>query len=506
MQSRHSQKLVLTPAEMARADAMTIADALFSGSQLMDRAAAALVEEFVTRWPQADCVDVLCGPGNNGGDGYAAAGKLAALGLDVKLYAEGRPRAGSDAELAAGQWKGEPQPLARFRPSEGRPVVDALYGAGLARPLSPEASKAARLCREAGAPVLAVDLPSGLSGETGLALGEVFSADVTVTFARRKPGHLLANGPDRCGTVKVADIGIPDRIVAASGAQCFENDPALWLASLPSPGWKSHKYSRGHVLVLSGGLASTGAARLSAMAAARAGAGAVTLGSPREAISVNAAHLTAIMLAEINAAEDVSRLCEGRRVRAAVLGPGFGRHEKLRDFTQALLSATGLEGLVLDADAFTAWRGEGIFLFAALAASQTAVVMTPHEGEFARLFPDMAETPWSKLRKAREAARLSGATIVYKGADTVIAAPDGRAAINVNGSPWLATAGSGDVLAGILAGLLGQGMPAWEAACAAVWMHSEAAHSFGPGLIAEDLPGRLPAIQRRLLDQQKDES
>lgn len=497
-QSSLSPHRVLLPTEMAAADAMTIREGIHSGWALMRNAAGAVADAALTRVPDAAGFDMLCGPGNNGGDGYAAAVLLAARGVSVAIYATGSPRAGSDAETARSRWQGAVEPISSYKPAPGRVVIDALFGAGLDRPMTGDAADAAQRCRAAGTTVLAVDLPSGLSGASGIALGEAFRADVTVTFARRKPGHLLADGPARCGEVLVVDIGIPDRVVDATGANCFENGPALWAQALPRPGRDSHKYSRGHVLVLSGGRFTSGAARLSAAGAARAGAGAVTLGCPPDALAVNAAHVTATMLAEIRSAPDATSFCSDRKVRAAVLGPGFGADTRLREMTTALLGeASGLYGLVLDADIFTAWRDEPATLFDAIDRSPASIVMTPHEGEFSRLFPDLVQQ--SKLERARAAAARSGATIIYKGADTVIATPDGRAAINMNGSPWLATAGSGDVLAGIAAGLLAQGMPAWEAACAAAWLHAEAGCSFGPGLIAEDLPALLPPILRLLL-------
>lgn len=490
---------IITPSQMSEADRRTIEEGLFTGPQLMDAASQGVLALLLERYPAAGGFDILCGPGNNGGDGYTIARLLAARGVPVTVHAEGAPRRGSDAALAARRWAGKPAPLDVFTPARDRVVIDALYGAGLARPLSNAAGAAARKCREAGAVVVAVDLPSGLSGETGRHDGEVFAAQSTVTFARRKPGHLLASGPALCGAVAVVDIGIPDRIIEAVCSDCFENGPSLWREELPRPGRDTHKYSRGHVLAFSGGMSATGAGRLSAMAAARAGAGAVTLASPPDAMAVNAAHLTSIMLVELRDSRAVADFIAARKVRAAVIGPGFGVGERIRDFTLALLSGKEtMPGLVLDADVITAWRDNPGTLFKAIGAGGAQVVLTPHEGEFARLFPDIAEQPLSKLEKTRSAARRAGATVIYKGADTVIAAADGCAAINCNGVPWLATAGSGDVLAGIVAGLLAQDMPAWEAACAAVWMHAEAAGRFGPGLIAEDLPACLPAVLAEL--------
>ena len=335
---------------------------------------------------------------------------------------------------------------------------------------------------------------------SGRATGPAFRADLTVTFFRAKPGHLLQPGRAACGELVVADIGIPASVLTAIAPKTFQNVPALWRARLPRPDVETHKYARGHAAVFSGGPSSTGAARLSAMAAARAGAGAVTVLSPPDALLVNAAHLTAIMVAKVSDAGDVERIVATRKVRAAVLGPGFGVGEVARAHALALLAhGHGFAGLVLDADGITSFRDAPDALFSAARSASAALVLTPHEGEFARLFPDLAAEGLSKLDRARQAAARAHAVVILKGPDTVIAAPDGRAAINANATPWLATAGSGDVLAGIVAGLLAQEMPAWEAACAAVWIHAEAGRRFGPGLVADDLPSLLPPVIGGLL-------
>ncbi|CCV06790.1 conserved hypothetical protein [Mesorhizobium metallidurans STM 2683] len=497
---------LLSPAEMAEADRLAIAAGPFDGIGLMRRAGEAVAAVVLARYPQANRVHVLCGPGNNGGDGYVVAGILRDSAVDVLLWVSGPPRAGSDAALAASQCPVEPRPLAEFVAETGSIVVDALYGAGLSKQLAGDAASAVDRATELNLPVVAVDLPSGVSGASGEVLGRAFLAEVTVTFARKKPGHLLLPGRAMCGEVVLADIGIGDETIAQLEPRTFENLPALWLRHIPIPAIGAHKYKRGHVGVFLGGPSATGAARLSALAAARSGAGAVTVLSPANAMQVNAAHLTSIMLRKAGAIEDVHDFVGERRPSSFVLGPGFGIGDKARDFALAVLARKrqdgGVEGLVLDADGITSFRNAASMLFEAAGRPDApTLTMTPHEGEFGRLFPDIvADKDLSKLARARAAAVRANAIIVYKGADTVIAAPDGRAAINGNGAPWLATAGSGDVLAGIIAGLLAQGMPAFEAACAAVWIHAEAGSRFGPGLIAEDLPLALVPVLRELVD------
>ncbi len=502
---------LLSPAEMAEADRLAIAAGPLDGYGLMQRAGEAVAAVVLARYPAASCVHVLCGPGNNGGDGYVVARLLRESGVDITLWASGEPRAGSDAAIAASECTLERRPLSAFAAEPGSLVVDALYGAGLSKDLSGDAADAVDIA--AGVSVIAVDLPSGVSGDSGDILGTAFRADITVTFARKKPGHLLLPGRERCGEIVVADIGIGDDVIAQVAPRTFQNKPTFWLEALPVPSVDTHKYKRGHVGVFSGGPSATGAARLSAMAAARTGAGAVTVLSPENAVHVNAAHLTSIMLREAGSMEEVQEFLSARQPEALVFGPGLGPKPKVGDFAVQLIGAIadGMSaslvapkhvGIVLDADAITslAHQPQGLF-DAARRVGAPSLVLTPHEGEFARLFPDIAgEKKQSKLAKARAAAARANAVIVYKGADTVIASPDGRAAINANGAPWLATAGSGDVLAGIIAGLLAQGMPPFEAACAAVWTHAEAGSRFGPGLIAEDLPLALVPVLRELVE------
>lgn len=493
---------LLTPSEMAEADRVTIAAGPVDGIGLMRRAGAAIAALILSRFPGACPVHVLCGPGNNGGDGYVVARLLAKSGVDVMLFATASPRVGSDAALAAAECPVAVRPLAAFAPEAGSVVVDALYGAGLSKALTADVLAAIERTTEAGAPVVAVDLPSGVSGASGEVLGGAFTATVTVTFARKKPGHLLFPGRSSCGEISVADIGISDTTIATTGTRCFENNPARWQHLFPTPANDAHKYSRGHVGVFSGGPSATGAARLSAMAAARAGAGAVTVLSPGTALAANAAHLTSIILRRSDTLAAALAFLGARKPEVLVYGPGLGPEPEVGRFALELMSvAEGRFGaLVLDADGITSLSHQrAAFFEAAKRLNAPSLVLTPHHGEFGRLFPDIAaDGKLSKLERARAAAKRAHATIIYKGPDTVIAAPDGRAAINTNGTPLLATAGSGDVLSGIVAALLAQAMPPFEAACAAVWMHAEAARRFGPALIAEDLPLALREVLAEL--------
>ncbi len=502
---------ILDTAAMCEADRRTIA-AGRPGIALMEAAGAAVADAAAGLVPHGARVLVACGPGNNGGDGFVAARLLAARGFapTVALLGE-RARLAGDAATAASAWSGrvtapgeaDPRiiPLAQIDPAAFDLAIDALFGAGLARDVDGTAAAFLEQLAGTGIPVVAVDVPSGVDGDTGRVRGTACPATLTVTFARRKPGHLLMPGRSLCGRLVVADIGIPDAVIEGLAPRTSANEQALWRDAFPHPALDAHKYARGHALVLSGPADATGAARLVARGALRIGAGAVTVGSPRDALAVNAAHLTAIMLRPCDDAADLAGLLEDARLNVVALGPGLGRG-RARALVEAAAGATHAadRALVLDADALTAFAGEHAAL-AALCARMGAVVATPHAGEFAKLFSQCAqarEAP-SKLAAARAGAAALGIVLVDKGPDTVIAAPDGRAAINATGTPYLATAGSGDVLAGFVAGLLAQGMPAFEAACAAVWLHGCAGARLGPGLIAEDLPEVLPGVLGEVL-------
>jgi len=490
---------LLTPEEMGEADRLTIAAGLHDGYALMRNAGASIARAILERFPEAGRIAILCGPGNNGGDGYVVAKLLAEAGLTVTCFRGHAPREGSDAFRAAADYQGPVRLLEDFDIEDCDLVVDAFYGAGLARPIEGIERSIIEAVNAAGIGVVAVDLPSGVSGASGMVLGAAFEAALTVTFFRKKPGHLLLPGRDLCGETLVTDIGIREDVLDGIAPQCFENGPHLWRAAFPRLSDDTHKYRRGHTAVFSGGATATGAARLSARAAARIGTGAVTVLSPPDALIVHAAHLTSIMLRKTENVADAMEFIRDRKVFSAVLGPGFGNAVRIRELVPALLderrTGEGFRGLVLDADGLTAFEGNPDDLFGASGKTSGALVLTPHEGEFHRLFGALgADRTLSKLEKAKAAAKRADAVLIYKGPNTVIAAPDGRAAINTNGTPLLATAGSGDVLAGMVGGLLAQGMPAFEAAAAAVWLHADAARRFGPGLIAEDLPEMLPEV------------
>jgi ADP-dependent NAD(P)H-hydrate dehydratase / NAD(P)H-hydrate epimerase len=488
---------LLTTTEMAEADRLTIAGGV-AGMTLMENAGRAVAGFAAT--PRGRHVVVVAGPGNNGGDGFVAARHLAERGYSVRVSFVGdRDRLKGDAALAAERWDGSVEPASPDALASADIIIDALFGAGLDRVVDGLSRAMIEAMNVSPAPVVAVDLPSGVNGTTGAVMGTAVKATETVTFFRRKPGHLLLPGRLHCGLVRVVDIGIPASVLEDVKPRAFANDPTLWGGEFPLPQPEGHKYARGHAVVVSGGLSTTGAARLAARGALRAGAGLATLASPRGTLSVNAAASLAVMVRPVDGVAELTAFLADKRRNAVVLGPGGGVGPAMKDQVAAVLESEA--AVVLDADALTSFADDLPGLVALIAKrGGRPVVLTPHEGEFSRLFRviDKDDEVKSKLEKARLAASASGAIVLLKGPDTVVAAPDGRASIASNAPPFLATAGAGDVLAGMIAGLLAQGMPAFEAASAAVWLHGEAANAFGPGLIAEDLSETLPTVYRRL--------
>ena len=447
-----SGRFILTAAETRAAEEAVFATGV-TVEQVMERAGAA-VAEAAWRYAGRAPALVLCGPGNNGGDGYVIARLLQDRGIEVRVAASGEP--GTDAARAnRARWTGPVETLADAAPAPL--LIDALFGTGLARPLDP--AIAGPLERLAGAARMriAVDLPSGVGTDDGALLGPAIAYDMTVALAVLKPAHRLQPAAALIGRLIVADIGIAGRSRLCEIAR----------PHLPAPGPTDHKYTRGHVVVAEGAM--PGAALLSAMAAQRGGAGYVTLagqggGGPAALVRRDG---------------DLAEILADRRVGAALVGPGLGRAAAGRALLDAAL-ASG-KPLVLDADALT--------LLAERRPLRGLPILTPHEGEFAALFGDL---PGSRIDRARAAAASAQAVVVLKGPDTVVAGPDGRAAIAPPAPGWLASAGTGDVLAGLIAANRARGLDAFEAACAGVWLHARAAECAGPGLIADDLIAHLP--------------
>jgi NAD(P)H-hydrate epimerase len=494
---------ILTVAQMYAADRAAGEHSVASLS-LMENAGLAVADAIVDRWTPRPVV-VLCGPGNNGGDGFVAARHLTEHGWPVRLALLGeRAALKGDAAAMAERWRGAVEALSPLVLDGAELAVDALFGAGLARPLEGPAKAIAAALNASPIPVVAVDVPSGLQGDLGRPLdaadGACIDADLTVTFFRKKPAHVLMPGRLRCGDVVVADIGIPDAVLDSIAPKLFENGPSLWANEYPWPKPLAHKYARGHAIVISGPAHATGAARLAARAALRVGAGLVSVASPPDAVIVNASVLTAIMVKPFSGAAGLGELLQDKRFNSVVVGPGCGVGPATRDLVAAVLASSA--AATIDADALTSFAPNPNDLFVLL---REPAVLTPHEGEFERVFPGLLPQSPTRVEAVRVASAAAKCTIVLKGPDTAIAAPDGRVAICSNAPATLATAGSGDVLSGLIGGLMAQGFDSYNAAAAATWLHGEAASRFGPGLIAEDLPELLPAVLAALKERIDDE-
>ena len=531
---------LLTAAQMRAIEQAAILSGEVSGLALMERAGQGVVDVILQEWPEYETapqsVTVLCGPGNNGGDGFVVARLLHQKGWRVRVFLYGDAgKLPADARKNYGTWleMGAVEALTEtgFRESPPAAVyVDAIFGTGLTRP--PEGEIAGLLRYLAGyrgddyaSGLIAIDAPSGLCLDSGRVLGggvlgssaPAPVARVTVTFDSPKIGHFLADGPACCGKIAIVDIGLqkwreegdakgsirlPDTRLITNTPLVKDSREVFTDISKVSRKQAGHKFDYGHALILSGPATKTGAARLAARGALRIGAGLVTIGSPGGALGEHAAQLNAIMLTGINDAVALEEVLKDQRINSLCLGPGMGLTDTTRKMVEVALTSS--RKTVLDADALSLFKDDPRELFEMLHEN---VVLTPHAGEFSRLFPDIFARlneistngpAYSKVDAARTAAQRAGAVVLFKGADTVIAAPDGRVVVHSahyeRSAPWLATAGAGDVLAGMIAGLMARSYPPAFAAEAAVWLHVECAITFGAGLISEDIPELLPGI------------
>lgn len=495
MQTGGNSHILLTPEDSRRADKWAVENGT-NGLTLMEaagRAVADVITDYIgTPLEAGGEIVILCGPGNNGGDGFVAARYLEEWGYPVRvmLSVQAKDLKG-DAAIMARRWQGGIGSLDARKLRGASVIVDGLFGTGLARALDGEYAGIIEAANDTEAFRIAIDMPSGLDADSGIPTGPCFSADATVTFFTKKPGHVMVPGRFLCGgndNIHVADIGISSRTFEDIRPYLFENSPILWGSHYPFPGPETHKYHRGHLLVLGGKEPTLGACRLAAMAGLRVGAGLVTLAAPTETYNIQATALTDVMVRRFDSAFGFLGIMSDARINTVLLGPGASVGEKTAELVQDVIKRK--KAMVLDADALTSLVGR-LEQFAAEDVEKA--VLTPHEGEFARLFPGLAQEP-NRMAAARSAAVSSKCHIVLKGVSTIVAAPDGRVSIASNAPAWLSVAGTGDVLSGIIAGLMAQGMPPFEAASAGVWLHGEAAMKAGRGLIASDLLGTLPGV------------
>ena len=486
---------LLTAEEMGRAERLTIEGGTASLT-LMEKAGHGVTEEVVRRFPRGSKVLVLCGPGNNGGDGFVAARSLRERGYQVRLALLGKADAlKPDAKEMARRWDESIETMGPQSVNGAEVIVDAIWGSGLSGPVNGVVAQIIEDVTARELPVVAVDVPTGIDATHGDVRGAAFKAMATVTFFRRKTGHVLLPGRMYSGEVRTVDIGIPNSVLAEVAPHTFLNEPEFWLRYFPRLRVDGHKYHRGHAVVVSGPMETTGAARLGARAALRVGAGLVTVATSKAAFYINAAQLTAIMVSAFEGAQGLTETLADPRLNAVLIGPGAGATGETRELVGAVLASDATA--VIDADGLTAFSESPQDLFALIKQRSAPTILTPHRGEFDRLFPEL-DNAASKLERARRAAEISGGVIVFKGPDTVVAAPDGLAAISEGAPAWLATAGTGDVLAGLILGLSAQGMAALDAAVAGVWLHGELARALGPGMISEDMADLLPGVLQRL--------
>ncbi len=488
--------VVLSIKQMYWADIQSMQESM-PGIYLMDQAAAAVARAIRRRWTPRPTV-VICGPGNNGGDGFGVARRLAAARWPVTVALLGaREEMRGDAATMADRWHGPVVPLGPTVMAGQSLVVDALFGAGLSRPIEGVAADTLRAVHDRELPAVAIDMPSGVHGDSGQIMGQATRAALTVTFCRPKPGHYLLPGRGHCGVLHIADIGIDDAIVRTVAGPQWCNNPDIWRAEMPQQLAEMHKYEHGHAVVVGGGASSTGAARLAAAAALRAGAGLVTIAVPESARDVYASQMTSEMLRPVD--DDLNKedkkftkITENKKISSFLIGPGTGVKRATK--SRVLAAAETGKSLVLDADALTIFQDDPQVLWQARARCPGASwVLTPHAGEFARIFPEITNDSISKLDLCRKAAEISSCIVVLKGSDTIVAAPDGRSVINTNAPPNLATAGSGDVLAGIVLAMVTRQVPAFEAACMSVWIHGEAGRLSGVGVTSEGLLNAIGA-------------
>jgi len=481
--------------QMYAADAAAV-EAGVAGLTLMENAGRGITKQITERFKSCPVL-ILCGPGNNGGDGYVAARLLSKMGWNVRVLAFGDPETlrGDAAEMYR-LYRGDVGSLTGASDYEGEELlIDAVFGAGFRGDLPSPVACLLQRSKKEGAAVVAVDVPSGINGASGEVSEGAIAADLTVTFFRAKTGHYLLPAREYIGELAIIDIGIPEDVLDDLDIRVLKNDPSLWWDQMAQPEMTGHKYSRGHLAVCGGGVSATGAARIAARCGLRAGAGAVTVVSPPSALMIYSTALEAVMVTAIKDAGELEDWLRAKRIGAVVIGPGSGVTERTREFVLAALQTSAT--VILDADALTVFQDDPETLFEAIHDKKSGeVVLTPHEAEFARLF----NVSGHNLEKCKKAAKISGAVTLLKGATTVVASPSGDAVLNVNAPPWLATAGSGDALAGLIGGLILGGSSAFMAVSGAVWVHGEAGNLFGRGLLAEDIEGRIPEIFQKLDD------
>ncbi|PHR58034.1 MAG: bifunctional ADP-dependent NAD(P)H-hydrate dehydratase/NAD(P)H-hydrate epimerase [Robiginitomaculum sp.] len=463
-------------------------DAGVCGFQLMENAGNGMGRIIMARFaPKNACI--VCGPGANGGDGYVVAKYLFEQGCAVSLLSLSPPNPNTVAAQMEARLPAGVQREVKTIPTDCEIIIDCMFGAGLDRPIIARPAVLIEQVNAHPAPVIAADLPSGINGDRAQPGTPSIIAAMTITFEVLKLAHVLEPARSQCGEIVVIDIGFPAGTIDQVEPIAVQNHPSLWPQIPVIPDMLSHKHNRGRLLVDCGGPLQSGAARLAARAGLRIGAGWVTLCGTEDAMQVCANHETSIVLSVRQQGEPIAEVMRSQTPDCVLLGPAGGVGEAMKRQVLDLLQ-TGT-ATVLDADALTSFAEHPQDL---LEACHAKTVLLPHEGEFRRLFADLTTKTGNKISRVKAAAQRAGCTVLLKGADSVMADADGRVVVNTHTSSWLATLGTGDVLAGMVAGLMAQGQGGFDALCAAVWLHGELGRQLGAGLIAEDLPGAIPAM------------
>ncbi|MDX1950377.1 MAG: NAD(P)H-hydrate dehydratase [Rickettsiales bacterium] len=467
---------------------------------------ADLVDKILDYKKKGDAVYILCGVGNNGGDGYITARILKERGYDIRLSNIGDLRKVSELTLQAMDFAVssgiEIEEFDEDYLEQADLIIDAIFGIGLKRDITGDIAEIiekinyAKNSQKNKFLVFSLDVPSGVCSNTGEVRNIAIQADYTISYQTPKIGCYLLPAKNYVGKIEVADIGIPDEAFSEIYNPYFINSTDLWLDKFPFPKLESHKYHKGHIVIDGGEEDFTGASRMASIASMRVGAGLATICADEKSLPIYATSMLSVMVKRLKEIEDLEKYIKLKKVNSAVLGCGSGF-----DILAPLRVYHCLEeklACVIDADVFSIFQEKPKEFIKALKKNKKSV-LTPHEGEFKRVF----NVDGSKIERASKAAKLCDNVIVLKGNDTIIASPDGRIAVNNNAPTWLATAGSGDVLAGIIGGLLAQNMPSFEAACAGVWIHSECANILGQGLISEDLIDAIPLVLQSLSQDEK---
>ena len=475
---------IVTTQQMIESEACAIISGI-SELTLMENAGKAVAQYVEEHYNNNHTILILCGPGNNGGDGFVIARLLHNIGYKISIAHYKTDKISPNMKHMMDKAKNiEILDLLNDQINfDTDIIIDALFGTGISRAFS--LTKIVHYIANSPAKIIAVDIASGINSDTGEIMQNAIKADITITFAAKKLGHLLNPGKLYSGLVIAKDIGVD----ISTKYTAYENSPTLW--NIPHIEYESHKYSRGFAIINGGDIQCTGAARLAAKAAQRSGAGVVTLASPLNAAHIYHSSLMSVMVKQYDSEQSFTQILSDKRISSILLGPGNGVNSETKQ--KILTALKHITRCILDADALTVFQDDHELLFENIKDSQ--VVMTPHEGEFHKLFPTCTG---DKVIRAFDAAKLSNSIIVLKGNDTIIASPSGHVAVNSNAPSTLATAGSGDVLAGIITGLSSTGLDLFDCACAATWIHAECANYFGIGLIAEDIIDMIPKVLQNL--------